>query len=131
MGRRVDNVPDPRLSKLQDPTGDTVAYYEHIASVRDRGTGKFYVAFRETGDALFARSRDMEKYPEWVMKMPQKHKERMIFVYQVYRHPKDAPILRSHEDWLSPIQNELLFDTIVYFLSKSDVITPDQMRGIL
>ena len=130
--RRINNTPDPRLTKLQDPTGDEITFYEHIATVLDRFTGKFYVAFRETADALFARSQDLEKFPEWIMKSPEKHKERQIFVYQVYRHPKDVPVMRSHEDWLRPIAAEdpLLWDTLVYFLSKSGVITADQMRGI-
>jgi len=130
VGRRVNNTPDPRLSHLQGPTGDTIPYYEHIASVRDKGTSKFYVAFRETADALFARSQDMTKYPEWLMKMPQKHKERMIFVYQVYRHPSKVPVLRSFEDWLQPIADPLLWETLVYFLSKSGVVSADQMRGL-
>jgi hypothetical protein len=132
-GRRLYADPDPRLSKLQDPTGDKVSYYEHIASVRDKGTDKFYVAFRETADALLARSQDFRKYPEWLMKTTQKHKERMIFIYHVYRHPSKVPILRSHEDWLRPIAADetLLWDTLVFFLSKSGVITPDQMQGVL
>jgi hypothetical protein len=127
-GRRINNTPDPRLSKLQSPIGEIVTYYEHIASVRDKGTDKFYVAFRETADALFARSQDMEKYPEWLMKMPQKHKERMIFVYQVYRHPKEVPILRSHEDWLCEVPNPDAFDALTYFLVKNGVITAKESR---
>ena len=131
-GRRVNNTVDPRLTKLQSPTGDEVSYYEHIATVRDKGTNKFYVAFRETADALFARSQDMEKFPEWIMKSMEKQKERMIFVYQVYKHPKDVSILRSHEDWLRPIASEdpMLWDTVVYFLSRHGVITADQMKGL-
>ena len=35
--RRVGGV-DPRLN-IQGPLGDTVTYYEHIATVREAGTG--------------------------------------------------------------------------------------------
>lgn len=128
-GRRLSGAPDPRLTKLQDVKGDTVAYYEHIATVRDRKTAQFYVAFRETEDALFARSQDTEKYPEWLMKTPEKLNERMIFIYQVYRHPVDVPVLRSHEDWLTPITNPSVFDAIAYFLSKNHVISAEQYRN--
>lgn len=128
-GRRIEGAPDPRLTKLQDVTGDVVTYYEHIASVRDKKTGQFYVAFRETPDALFARSQDTEKYPEWLMKTKEKLNECMIFVYAVYRHPKDVPILRSHEDWLTSITDPSVFDAVVYFLSKNNVITAEQYRN--
>ncbi len=126
-GRRLGGA-DPRFTKLQDTTGDTITYYEHIASVRDKKTGIFYVAFKETADALFARSQDMEKYPEWLMKTKEKQNERMIFIHQVYRHPKDISVMRSHEDWLTPITDPSTFDTVAYFLSKSGVLTAEQYK---
>jgi hypothetical protein len=127
-GRRLDNSPDPRFPNLGSPTYDVVAYYEHIASVRDTKTGVFYVAFKETGDALFARSQDKEKFPEWLMKTKEKQNERMIFIHQVYRHPKEIPIMRSHEDWLVPIADPSTFDTVAYFLSKNKVLTTEQYK---
>ncbi len=128
-GRRLNVDPDPRLTKLQDVKNDEISYYEHVASVRDKRTSVFYVAFRETADALFARSQDPEKFPELLMKSREKLNERMIFVYRVYRHPKDVPILRSHEDWLTPITDPSIFDAVVYFLSKNNVLTDEQYRN--
>lgn len=125
-GRRVGGV-DPRLN-IQGPLGDTVTYYEHIATVREAGTGIYYVAFKETADALFARSQDLTKYPEWLMKTKEKQNERMIFIHQVYRHPKNVPTIRSQDDWLTPIKDPSVFDTVAYFLSKSGVFTAEQYK---
>lgn len=125
-GRRVNNAPDPRFTKLQNVTGDTITFYEHLATVRDRGGDTFYVAFRETPDALFARSQDPTLFPEWLMKTKEKLAECQIFIYQVYRHPSKVGVLRSFEDWLKPIDDPSVFDTIVYFLGKQNVLTAEQ-----
>ena len=130
-GRRLTPGVDARLTGLAGvtPVGDTITYYEHFASVRDNKSGQFYVAFRETADALFARSQDPDKFPEWLMKTNEKLNERQIFIHQVYRHPKDVPVLRSQEDWLTPIKEASTFDTIVYFLGKNNVITAAQSQS--
>lgn len=127
-GRRIGTVPDSRLTKLQGSIGEDVTYYEHIASIRDKKTGQFYVAFRETPDALFARSQDLEKYPEWLMKTKEKINECMIFIYKVYRHPSTVAVVRSHEDWLTQITEPSTFDTVVYFLSRNSVISLEQYQ---
>jgi hypothetical protein len=125
-GRRWTNEIDPRLSNLLKaggtPRGDDVTFYEHIAAVRDKRTKTFYVAFRETVDAQLARERDPLKFPEWLMKSPEKQRERPIFIYVVMKHPKDLPILRSHEDWLAPIADVATFDAVWHFLAKNNVV---------
>lgn len=118
-GRKL-NIEDPRVTDSAK-VGDETCFYEHIATVRHKKTHKFYVAFRETMDAFLARQMDMIKYPKWLMNNEQKQKERNIYVYEVYKHPKDL-ILRSHEDWLKPLDNDAYFDVITHFLAKNQVI---------
>ena len=125
-GRRWINEIDPRLTNLiktgATPKGDDVVFYEHIASVRDKRTKVFYIAFRETADAQLARERDPIKYPEWLMKSPEKQRERMVFIYVVMKHPKDIPIMRSHEDWLSQITDVATFDAVWHFLAQNNIM---------
>lgn len=123
-GRRIDNEVDARLSSLAGltPKGEDVTYYEHIATVYHRPTRSFYVAFRETMDAFLARQRDPVKYPEWLMKSPEKQAERNIHIYAVKCHPSQVGVLRSHEDWLEHITNDQTFDALAYFLEKSGVV---------
>jgi hypothetical protein len=126
VGRRIGNEHDPRLSGLSKfgptPVGDTTTYYEQIAVVRDKRDGLYYVAFRETPDALLVRNNDLEKFPEWLMKSKEKLREASIYIYIAKRHPKEVPVMRSHEDWLSPIVVPAVFDSIAYFLYKNSVI---------
>ena len=123
-GRRWTNEVDSRLSSLAGttPVGDVVTFYEAIASVRDKRTKTFYVAFRETVDAQLARESDLTKYPEWLMKSNEKQRERLIHIYMVMKHPKDVPIMRSHEDWLAPIGDPAVFDAVWHFLSQNNVV---------
>lgn len=135
-GRRLINEIDARLSTLkgQTPVGDVVSYYEHVATVRHKPTGKFFVAFRETMDAFLARQTDMTKYPEWLMKAPEKQQERNIHIYQVARHPSQVAVMRSHEDWLSPLAQDAagdsIFDSLTYFLSKQGVISDEMFKTV-
>lgn len=123
---RPSNTPDPRLKVSNRGEGD-ITFYEHFATVRDKKTDIFYIAFRETPDALFARSQDLTKFPEWLMKTKEKISECQIYLYQVYKHPSKVAVLRTFEDWLAPIENPSVFDTIVYFLGKNNVITKEAL----
>jgi hypothetical protein len=90
--------------------------------VRHKATNKFFVAFKETMDAFLARSTDLQKYPEWLMKQPNKQAEREIHIYLVTRTPQSVSIMRSHEDWLAHIADVGTFDTLAYFLAQNNVI---------
>jgi hypothetical protein len=135
-GPRVTSEVDARISKkkyvtgLKDATkgGDFITYYEHICTVRDNNTKKFYIAFRETADALYARSQDAEKFPSWLMATREKMNERQLFIHEVVKHPNQVAVLRSHEDWLQPLNSPELFDAIVFFLSKNGVISAEEAR---
>lgn len=130
-GPRVNNVVDPRLTHLQGtPKGDTVCYYEHVATVRHVPTNKFFIAFRETGDALLARQQDPTKYPEWLMKDTRKQAERQIHIYMVYKHPAHVKVMNSLEDWLAHLADDSIFDSISYFLGKNGVYTGEMLKSI-
>jgi hypothetical protein len=128
-GRRWANEADPRLGNLQGLQGDQVCYYEHIASLRAPKARMYFVAFRETMDALLVRSKDLEKFPEWLMKTPTKQKERMVYIYMVTKHPNEVAVMRSHEDWLTEIGKPDLFDALAYFLYKNQVFSWDEYSG--
>lgn len=125
-GRRWSNEVDSRLSNLLKtggtPVGDNICYFEHIATVRDKRSKVFYVAFRETADAQLTRESDPIKYPEWLMKSKEKQDERLIYINVVTKHPKDIPIIRSQADWLSDIADPATFDAIWHFLAKNNIV---------
>lgn len=123
-GRRINNQVDPRLTGIAGSTavGDEVCYYEHIATIYHRQTGKYFIAFRETMDAFLARSTDLSKYPEWLMKSPEKQAERHVHIYMMTRLPSQVSVMRSHEDWLCDIQDTAIFDALAYFLAQNNVI---------
>jgi hypothetical protein len=143
-GRRLESEYDKRLSGLTGtPTGDNVTYYEHIATLRDKASRGFFVAFRETMDAFLARFAvcgctspafdargqcqnclkwDPTRFPEWLMKSPEKQAERFIHIYAVRCHPSQVAVMRSHEDWLTPIADDQTFDTLAYFLEKQGIV---------
>ncbi len=119
--------PDLRLSKLTSwKHSDLITYYEHVATVKDTKTGTYYVAFRETMDALLAQQKDPNKFPEWLMKHPVKRTECKIYVYVAYRHPKSVPGgVQVFTDWLQHIEQDWIQDTLFYFLLKKNVISQD------
>lgn len=136
VGHRTGEI-DARLSQLKPMTGidqsDVVCFYEHVATIRyhdDSGQDKFFVAFRQTMDALLLEQSDPEKYPEWMMKHPVKKTELSIYIYAVVRHWKQVPVLRTHEDWLAHIADPMMFDTVAHFLLSQNVIS-QEMYGRL
>jgi hypothetical protein len=135
-GRRSGSEPDPRLSHLQGTSGDEVTFYEHLATIRYKGDGPsrskdlFFVAFRQTMDALMLEQSDPGKYPEWLMKDPVKKTELKTYIYQVAKHPKQVQVMRSFEDWLEHIADPMVFDTLAYFLLHNKIIS-QEMYGSL
>lgn len=140
VGRRVGDV-DPRLSNLKPNVGlgnisDTVCYYEHLSTIRCRRhltlsrQDEFFVAFRQTMDALLLEQSNAQLYPEFLMKSDVKKTELKVYIYQVTALPRTIPILRSHEDWLKPIGDPGVFDTIAYFLLTRGVFTEEMYGSI-
>lgn len=132
---RRQGDPDPRLSQLRTiagiPDSPVIAYYEHIATLRNKKLERFYIAFRQTMDALLIDCRDTTKYPEWLMKSNLKKAELRVHIYQVRMRngrpvfPADVPALATHEDWLEQIPDTVQFHTLAYFLVNRNVLTPE------
>ena len=120
IGRKL-NDEDIRVASSAK-TGDDTCFYEHIATVKQKRSNIYYVAFRETMDAFLARQPDIKKYPIWLMNNKQKQTERNIYIYQVYKHPSQVAVMRSHEDWLRDITDPKVFNAVAYFLSKHNII---------
>lgn len=133
-GRRVTSTPDSRLGHLQGNIGDEVTFYEHVATVRFKDPGGntrkdiFFVAFRQTMDALLLEQSDPEKYPEWLMKDPVKKTELRTYIYRMARHPKQVAVMHSFEDWLDHVADPMTFDTVAYFLLHNKIIS-EEMYG--
>src|SRR4051812_3451442 len=57
---------DKRFTHL--PSGEAEAVlFTHVATIRHRGSGAFFVAFKETKDAIYLQQQDPVKYPKWLM----------------------------------------------------------------
>ena len=115
--------------------GDTnkVCYYEHVATIRQKSTGIFFVCFRETMDAILEQQKDPIKFPKWLMNDPKKDTERCVFIHVA--KPNSAELIRTgristHQDWLDPITDEVAFNGVAYFLLKNRVIDEKMYRSI-
>jgi hypothetical protein len=133
--------PDARLPHLKPmsglPGGEVrkITYYEHVATIRDFRSNKFFVAFRQTKDAQMLEQLDPVKYPEWLIKDKIKDTELKIYIYAVRCDsngkpliPSKMPGLQTHEDWLTHIDTMWVFDTVAYFLLKNNIID-EKMYG--
>ena len=135
--RRQGGV-DPRLTGLKvmmtaqgavgPREGDEIALYEHVAMVRNRKTGHYFIAFRETIDALMARQTDPEKYPEWLMKHPVKRTELKVHVARVAGKPRNK-YDTTWIEWLPDTpEGDRVFDSICYYLLRKGVLK-EEMYG--
>lgn len=128
---------DKRFTHLPDGTAQAVVF-NHVATIRHRGSGAFFVAFRETKDAIYLQQQDPIKHPQWLMESQMKEAELRTFIHIVKppydKNPstvvRDTRITdvtgqtRTHL-WLDEIQTQWVFDTVAYFLLKNNVITQD------
>ena len=123
--------PDPRLPGLkpvfgpgwtvQRPDSEEVSLYTHVATVLHRPSNKMFVAFKESMDALLERQNDPVLYPEWLMKHPVKKTELRIYIYLVLRKPSG----RYDRDWILPLDDDRIFESISYFLLRKGVVTEE------
>jgi hypothetical protein len=127
-------TPDPRLSQLSPstaPQNTKLTFYEHVATVRHKSTGRFFVAFRQTMDALMKEQNDAKLYPEWLIKGDLKKTELKVYIYTVKEFngkpllPSEMPNLSTHEDWLTHIGVPWVFDSVAYFLLSNKIISQD------
>jgi hypothetical protein len=103
---------DPRLH-LVNPH-DEIVMAERLATIRHRTSGRIFVVYRDTIDALYLESQDLQKYPQWLMEDPKKQNERSIRINEMLRPPKD----KYDRGWLGDI-NESTYDSLAYFIYMS------------
>lgn len=131
------NYSDSRIHTLPTLNDNKIVLYEHIATIRHRPTDKFFIAFRQTMDCLFVEQKDIAKYPEWLMKSQQKTTELRIHIYQVKerngRHmfPKDLINIQTHEDYLQPVIDGSIFESLAYFLLQQTEVKIDKIENKL
>jgi hypothetical protein len=118
----------PGQASVGPKGSDLVCYYEHVATVRHKATDQFFVAFRETMDALLARQKNPDKFPEWLMKNQVKKTELSIHIYRVKCKPYDT--MTSHEDWLEHVEDPWVFDTLAFYLLQSGMISEQMFRSL-
>lgn len=114
-------TPDARLAVADAKSTDLVTYYEYHAACRHKQTLLIYVVFRETVDALFARQQDLLRYPKWLMEHPAKQAERKFFIHRACGNPKELSKRLGTgemwvERWLAPIDDDALFESLVYYM---------------
>lgn len=116
---------DPRLSglsSLNTKESDEVVLYEHVATIKMGND--LYIAFRETMDCLLNRQDDTNRFPEWLMKSDLKKAELKIHLSKVLRRPAD----KYDNGWLEFIDNDMLFNSICYFLVQRKVLGPEVLK---
>lgn len=131
---------DPRHTHLQTATAEVVLF-NHLATIRHKGSDMLFVAFRQTMDALYLEQQDPSKYPSWLMASPEKSTELSTYIHAIKppynvnprKVAEDASITtatgRTRVDkWLQEITVPWVFDTVAYFLLHNKIIS-DEMYG--
>jgi len=115
-GAITKNPGDSRihLSSNIAKSSDEIILCEHLATIRHKSSGRIFIVYRDTVDALFLESQDTIKYPKWLMDDPRKQEERSIRINEMLRSPKD----KYDRDWLGGELSDKEYDTLVMFLYK-------------
>jgi hypothetical protein len=113
-GAMARNPGDSRihLSSNVAKSSDTVVLAEHLASIRHRSSGRIFIVYRDTVDALFLESQDVKRYPKWLMEDPRKQQERSIRINEMLRPPTD----KYDRDWLGADLDDKTYDTLAFFI---------------
>lgn len=128
---------DSRVSSMAASNvakNNLITFYEHIATVRHRASGRLFVAFRQTRDALMLEQSDKKIYPAWLMKSDVKNTELKVHIYTVKmcdgRPVMPTATTSTHEDWLEHLgdSNPWVFDTLVFYLLRNHIIS-EEMYG--
>lgn len=116
-GAITRNQGDPRInlsSTVAKPSNEVVLA-EHLATIRHRSSGRIFIVYRDTVDALFLESQDLKKYPKWLMEDPRKQQERSIRINEMLRPPRD----KNDRGWLGAELSDKVYDTLAYFIYLS------------
>jgi len=98
-------------STVAKPSNELVLA-EHLATIRHKASGRVFIVYRDTVDALFLESQDIKKYPKWLMDDPRKQNERSIRINEMLRAPAD----KYDRAWLGEDLDDKTYDTLAYFL---------------
>lgn len=104
---------DPRIgtiSNISQPLEETILA-ERLATLIHKPSGRVFIVYQDTIDALYLENQDLIKYPKWLMEEKRKQNERSIRINEMIRAPKD----KYDREWLKEIP-ESDYDTIVYYL---------------
>lgn len=128
---------DPRHTHLAPGTGE-ITFFNHVATIRHRASDMVFVAFKKTMDALHFEQSDPTKYPSWLMDSDVKKTELNIYVHSVKAPYNKNPNLVTRDPsitdvtaqvrtdkWLAEITTLWVFDTVVYFLLKNNIVTQE------
>lgn len=113
-GAVCKNPGDSRINLVSTvaKTSDEVILCEHLATIRHKSSGRIFIVYRDTVDALFLESQDLKKYPKWLMEDPRKQNERSIRINEMLRPPTD----KYDRDWLGGELTDSVYDSLAYFL---------------
>jgi hypothetical protein len=101
-----DFPPDPRLEGAKGgPRPMAVVILDIVHGL----TGRRFIVYRDTVDALFAESQDLKKFPSWLMRNPEKLNERSFHINEMVAPPNDVGT------WLAEIKDEGTYDALVLF----------------
>ena len=126
---------DPRLNVRSPLSTDILTFYEHVAAVRHKPSGRIYVAYRETRDTLLLRQKDPEKYPAWLMQHPVKQTELETVFREAYDNPRRLKEIYGQgeiwfDKWLRYIECEWVHETLAYFLLSNNFVKQEMFaRG--
>lgn len=112
-GAIAKNPGDPRINV--DHPSDEVILAEHLATIRHRSSGRIFIVYRDTVDALYLQSQDPKKFPKWLMEDERKQQERSIRVNEMLRPPND----KYDRGWLGEGLSDKLWDNLVYFIYQN------------
>jgi len=113
-GAICKNPGDPRINLVSNVAkpSDEIVLAEHLATIRHKDSCRIFVVYRDTVDALYMESQDLNKFPKWLMNDPRKQEERSIRINEMLRPPND----KYDKDWLSSDLSDKEYDTLAYFV---------------
>lgn len=113
-GAITKNQGDPRinLSSNVARSSNELVLAEHLSTIRHKSSGRIFIVYRDTVDALFLESQDVKKYPKWLMEDPRKQQERSIRINEMLRPPRD----KNDRGWLGGELSDKVYDTLAYFI---------------
>lgn len=103
-------VTNPGIPHLKTKQSAEVVLAEHLATVRHKPSGRIFIIYQDTVEALYLDNLDPVKYPAWLLETKEKQSERFIHISEMMRPPAD----KYDRSWVGDI-DESTFESIFYF----------------